>query len=161
MTNRFFLDTEFIEDGHTIELVSIAIVGEDGTEFYAENADVDLTRANPWVRKNVIPHLMGKTFPCFFPHREIGPMLIEWIAASETNLPEFWTYFGSYDWVAVAQLFGTMIDLPDYWPMFVMDIEQLRVMKGSPTLPARGSIEHNALNDAKWTREAYNFLVAL
>ena len=27
---KFFYDTEFIEDGHTIDLVSIGIVREDG-----------------------------------------------------------------------------------------------------------------------------------
>ena len=32
---RYFIDTEFMEDGHTIELISIGICCEDGREFYA------------------------------------------------------------------------------------------------------------------------------
>ncbi|MBA3574969.1 MAG: 3'-5' exoribonuclease, partial [Pseudonocardiales bacterium] len=32
---RFFYDCEFIEDGLTIDLVSIGVVDEDGREFYA------------------------------------------------------------------------------------------------------------------------------
>ena len=32
---RYFYDTEFIEDGTTIDLVSIGVVDETGREFYA------------------------------------------------------------------------------------------------------------------------------
>lgn len=34
---RYFFDTEFYEDGKTIDLVSIGIVAEDGRELYAVN----------------------------------------------------------------------------------------------------------------------------
>ena len=32
---KYFYDTEFIEDGSTIELISIGVVAEDGREYYA------------------------------------------------------------------------------------------------------------------------------
>ncbi len=54
---RFFYDCEFIEDGRTIDLVSIGVVGEDGREFYAVSTEFDPTRAGPWVRSNVLPKL--------------------------------------------------------------------------------------------------------
>lgn len=59
---RYFLDTEFIEDGRTIDLLSIGIVCEDGREFYAEvdQRDVDHEKADEWVRTNVISHLWHK-----------------------------------------------------------------------------------------------------
>ena len=38
---RFFYDCEFIEDGTTIELVSIGVVDEDGREFYAVSTEFD------------------------------------------------------------------------------------------------------------------------
>ena len=43
---KYFLDTEFIEDGKTIDLISIGIVSEDGRELYCENSDCDLSRAS-------------------------------------------------------------------------------------------------------------------
>ena len=43
---RYFYDTEFIEDGSTIELVSIGIVAEDGREFYAVSTEFDASNAN-------------------------------------------------------------------------------------------------------------------
>ena len=45
---RYFYDTEFIEDGSTIELVSIGIVAEDGREFYAVSTEFDASNANEW-----------------------------------------------------------------------------------------------------------------
>ena len=37
-------DTEFLDDGNTIELISIGIVCEDGREYYAVNADCNFGR---------------------------------------------------------------------------------------------------------------------
>ena len=153
---RLFLDTEFIEDGHTIELLSIAVVSEDGQEFYAENLDADLTRANEWVKANVIPHLDLDRHGIHL--HEIGEALRYWVGATETHLPEFWAYYGDYDWVVTCQLFGRMIDLPPHWPMFCMDVKQLCVSLGDPPLPPQSTTEHHALADARWTLEAYRFL---
>ncbi len=47
---RYFYDCEFIEDGRTIDLVSIGVVAEDGREFYAVSTEFDPARAVPWVR---------------------------------------------------------------------------------------------------------------
>jgi hypothetical protein len=58
--SRFFLDTEFIEDGQTIELISIGVVSDDGHELYLCNSDCDLSRSGDWVRAHVLPHLPEK-----------------------------------------------------------------------------------------------------
>lgn len=56
---RHFYDTEFLEDGRTIELISIGIVCEDGREYYAVNADMPLERIRDhrWLMDNVLPSL--------------------------------------------------------------------------------------------------------
>ena len=38
---RYFYDCEFIEDGRTIDLVSIGVVAEDGREYYAVSTEFD------------------------------------------------------------------------------------------------------------------------
>ena len=48
---RYFYDTEFIEDGTTIDLVSIGVVDEHGREFYAVSTEFDPGKAGPWVRE--------------------------------------------------------------------------------------------------------------
>ncbi len=54
---RYWLDCEFIDDGHTIDLVSIGIVAEDGRELYLQSTEFDINKASQWVRENVIMHL--------------------------------------------------------------------------------------------------------
>ena len=60
MTIRYFLDTEFIEYGSTIELISIGIVSSDLREYYAINWECDFTKANDWVQENVLTQLPAK-----------------------------------------------------------------------------------------------------
>ena len=149
---KIWFDTEFIEDGKTIELLSIGMVREDGAKYYAEFAEADKSNADQWVKENVLVHLTGKT-----KSREVIRQEIVKFAGEK---PEFWAYYADYDWVAMCQLFGRMIDLPDGWPMYCRDIKQLCDELGSPHLPEQKSSEHNALADALWNREAMKFLEA-
>lgn len=149
---KFWFDTEFMEDGKTIELISIGIAANDGRSYYAECEEADLSRANDWVRANVLPHLSGyKT-----PRRQIADEIIRFVGEK----PEFWAYYSAYDWVALCQLYGKMIDLPKGWPMYCRDIKQLCDSMGNPKLPDIRGQEHNALADARWNKEAYDFLTA-
>jgi hypothetical protein len=150
---RYFFDTEFIEDGKTIDLISIGIVADDGREFYAENADCDLGRASDWVRENVINHLVGGT--ARVRRSNLRDHVLDFIG---TESPQIWAYYADYDWVALCQLFGTMMDLPKGWPMYCRDVKQLCDERGNPKLPDQTSTEHHALADARWTKEAWEFL---
>lgn len=38
--------------------------------------------------------------------------------------PEFYAYYADYDWVAFCWLFGRMIDLPNGFPMYCIDLKQ-------------------------------------
>lgn len=56
---RIFYDTEFIDDGRTIDLISIGLVADNGTEYYAVSNEFDLKKlaASDWLMKNVWPSL--------------------------------------------------------------------------------------------------------
>jgi hypothetical protein len=139
---RIFFDCEFIEDGSTIDLISIGMVREDGLTLYLENADCDLSRASDWVRENVVPHLDG--------FRTSLPAIRESVTAFAGANPEFWTYFGAYDWVALCQLYGRMIDLPTGWPYLAYDLRQWLDMRGHRDVRQPDDAPHNALQDALW-----------
>lgn len=149
---RIWFDTEFIEDGRTIDLVSIGLVREDGETYYAEAKEADLSRADDWVRANVLAHLTGEVKP--------RAVIAEEIKAFVGEAPEFWAYYADYDWVALCQLYGRMIDLPKGWPMFCRDIQQERARLGIEKLPEQVGVEHNALADALWNKEAWEFVTA-
>lgn len=156
---KYFFDTEFIEDGRTIDLLSIGIVCEDGRAYYATSCEADKSKASPWVKENVLPHLntvSGRgTYSLNVDRQTIRNEVLLFIANEK---PEFWAYYADYDWVALCQLFGTMMDLPKGWPMYCRDIKQLCDDLGNPTLPKQGKGEHNALADAEWAMTAYYHL---
>ena len=150
---RIFFDTEFIEDGSTIDLVSIGMIREDGSKaFYRESSEVDLSKADQWVKEKVLPNLLNMPVPL----KSIAKDIIEFVGEA----PEFWAYYADYDWVVLCQLYGRMIDLPEGWPMYCRDIKQLCDELGNPKL-APGDDKHNALTDAVWTKEQYKFLRGL
>lgn len=153
---RYWFDTEFIEDGKTIDLISIGIVAEDGREFYVENLDCDFNRACPWVKEHVFPHLQKDYHPNV--HMSRDKIKLEILEFVGNDIPEFWGYFAAYDWVVLCQIFGRMIDLPKNWPMFCRDIVQFQQFIGCPRLPVHTGTLHNALDDARWTRDSYLFL---
>lgn len=178
MNKKYFLDTEFIEDGKTIDLVSIALVCEDGREFYAESSEADLSKASDWVHENVIANLWHKqkdksNFNAWIRDGGVGGLLtrteiatqikrfVNPVGLPEIPKPSFWGYYADYDWVVFCQLFGTMMQLPKGMPIFCNDIKQLCDSCGNPTLPVQSKDEHNSLADSKWNKEAYYFLQSI
>lgn len=96
------------------------------------------------------------------------------------NQPEFYAYYADYDWVLFCSLFGRMIDLPKGFPMYCRDLKQmlddcymhqetkhpnetrleswLRYAKSHPEYPVNKQ-EHNAVADAKFNKDLYDFIV--
>lgn len=157
---RVYFDTEFIENGRTIDLLSIGLVREDGETYYAETTTAwclknwGPNQHNPvdaWLVENVIPHLEGKKAT---ERREMAREILEFVGRE----PEFWAYYADYDWVALCQLYGRMIDLPEGWPMYCRDFKQVvdAFPSGSRRLavqdPDVDGPEHNALSDARWLK---------
>lgn len=154
---RWFMDTEFDENGTTIKLISIALVSEEGEELSFCMNDGDGWRSedcNEWVKANVLPKLDP---PSIRVTRKIARSRIKATLLRDGDTPEIWAYFGDYDWVAFCQLLGTMMDLPKGMPMFCMDLKQEMVRRGitKEMLPPQPVNAHDALADARWCREAW------
>lgn len=147
---RIFFDSEFIDDGKTIDLISIGVVREDNQEYYAISSEFDESKASQWVKDNVLaklePQIIRRS------RKEIAVDILNFVGPH----PEFWGFFADYDWVVLCQLYGTMMQLPRDWPMFCMDIKQVSVMMGDIRFPKLDdSVAHNALADARWTRDFF------
>jgi len=167
---RYFIDTEFIEDGSTIDLISIGIVAEDHRELYAERITCKFGRAEDWVRENVFPHLeckpqidnRGIIVPTVFNGTGGNTQFVRALVSGfigDDEEPEFWGYFPSYDWVAFCQLWGKMIDLPRRFPKRINDICQLDGMGDHVIFPEQQTTKHNAIEDARWVRDVFNWYV--
>lgn len=176
---RYWYDTEFIENGSTIDLISIGMVAEDGREYYAQKINCDFRAASDWVVRNVLLHLQGfdlKEFKpvgsrpghdiyhenwmdtCWRDCLQLRSELQEFCSMEKYGKPEFWGYYSAYDHVALCQIFGTMMQFPKGWPMYTRDIKQWCDMLGNPKLPEQGKDEHHALADARWNRQAWEYL---
>lgn len=159
----YFIDTEFSERGpeYPLLLISLALVAEDGREFYAIHSEVSPDDCNDWVRANVLPHLDlndGWDRRCALD--EMATQVELFCDPERYGKPKFVGYYSDYDWVVFAQIFGTMMDLPKGFPMYCLDIKQWCDQLGNPTLPKQTTTEHNALHDARWNKQAWEFLSA-
>ncbi len=145
---KYWFDFEFEEDGVTIEPISVGFISDSSRTYYAEFAEYDRENAPPWLAENVIPKLTG----VIKPKDEIAADLIRYLA----DFPEIWGWFGSYDWVALCQLYGRMIDLPKNWPKF--QLETMNYVKSQKQIISRTTPEHHALMDAMWQKEMWESL---
>jgi hypothetical protein len=165
---KYFLDTEFIEKPGSIQLISIGIVSENGRTFYAENTSFDEREADDWVKKNVLDKL--KWWPHRAPFKRTSNIMKfevyghqTWIKESlleffkDDKQCEFWAYFADYDWVIFCWIFGRMIDLPENFSMYCRDLGQSLDEMGKMKLPEPDN-EHNALADALWNKQLYEYL---
>jgi hypothetical protein len=166
-------DTEFLEDGKTIDLISIGMVREDGAEYYAVSRDASKRRLrrrirkHDWLMANVVPSLPKAhgDYNLYMPRRWLfnysDPVVKpRHVIAREVRGfilgvpdPQLWAWYGAYDHVALCQLWGRMIDLPKGVPMWTNDLKQECERLGNPALPSLpGVAEHNALSDAREVR---------
>ncbi len=158
---RYFLDLEFGETGDkpgspTIDLISIAIVCEDGREYYAESSEYDKRNFNNWVKDNVLPRLGSIKAK----DRDVISLDIIRFIGSDAA-PEFWGYYCAYDWVTLCWLYGCMVDLPTNFPMVCMDLQQWWIQLGRPDIkPPQPDNQHLALADARWNAQFWKVLEA-
>lgn len=187
---RIYYDTEFLEDGSTIELISIGMVREDGAEYYAVASDApwDRIKGNDWLVRNVVPHLpiegrkslesylaVGRnTYPKPLlsylgpdlkdsrvkPRQVIANEVRDFILAAPA--PQLWAWYAATDFVALYQLFGRLVDVPEGFPMRANDLKQECERLGNPDLPPMPGVrEHDALSDAREVRFRHEWLTNL
>lgn len=173
-----FYDAEFHEDGTHIDPLSIGMCCEVNGELrklylvqHLHPCELrDQVEAHPFLRANVLQEVdramaAGETVS----DMEMRDQVLQFVRrAANDSAPDLaatrddvqlWGYYSAYDHVLLAQLFGTMMDLPEPIPMFTMDIRQemARLGVNRDQLPnCEGA--HNALVDAEWNMEALRYL---
>ena len=103
---RYFYDCEFIEDGRTIDLVSIGVAAEDGREFYAISSGI-----RPGPGGSVGAPQRAAEAPVDGIERMAQPERIRddlyaFLVPRPTVVPELWAWVAAYDHVALCQLWG-------------------------------------------------------
>lgn len=157
---RYFYDCEFIEDGVTIDLVSIGVVDETGREFYAVSSEFDPTKAIAWVRRNVLAKLPPPADPAWRSREQIRADLLAFLTAPGAEI-ELWAWYAAYDHVVLGQLWGAMPALPRAIPRFTNELRQRWDDLGRPPLPPAPPDQHDALADARHNLARWRVLQAV
>lgn len=133
---KYVIDTEFIDTPAYSELISLAILREDGTGLYYE-FEHPSGALTPWLLQNVVPHLSGTHTQKIVAAQQIQAFI-------GGDLPEFWCYYGAYDWYWFCRLFGGFMEMPKHWPMRYQEF--LDIQNGVPDVSGAA---HNAMNDCR------------
>lgn len=165
---KLFLDTEFTELRQQAQLLSLALVSEDGPWFYAAFSDVDLNNLSDWHQEHVVPYLQlsPQQIAALPPQgtsiqgsrEDIVPQLTIWL--QQWTQIEIWADVPAYDWVLFCELFGGALHIPKSIHYMVRDLATLFILKEHDPdtdrfqfaygqgVPSQGLIRHNALGDA-------------
>lgn len=153
------------------------IHGDQRNRWSEKNFHLWLGKSNAEIAEEIIEFIYGPSDNLF------GLTALQEAQKYEINdkskNPEFYGYYADYDWVLFCSLFGRMIDLPKGFPMYCRDLKQmideayvyqenkypgegrleswLRIVKNHPEYPIQKD-EHNALSDALWNKELYDFI---
>ena len=117
---RIFLDTEFTGLHAKTTLISIGLVADNGSKFYAELTDYDESQIDDWLRDNVISGLRLGATPITY--KSICGLICETVGDtsrvcfdlcmwfSQFDKVEIWSDCLAYDWV----LFNNIIGRPSF-----------------------------------------------
>ncbi len=137
---KYVVDTEFIDTPEHSELISLAIVREDNVSIYFE-FEYPPEAITPWLAENVVPHLDGhKPLSTF---AEAANTIDHFMHLDPK--PEFWAYYGAYDWYWLCRVFGGFMKLPKQWGIVAFN-DFAHMQRGVPDVAGAG---HNAMNDAR------------
>jgi hypothetical protein len=164
---KVFYDCEFLEDGVTIELISIGIVKDNGETYYAINQEAPWPRivASDWLVKNVVKHLPvvassagwapDITHRDYRPRAAIAEEVYRFLVGDDDSIPhlELNAYYAAYDHVCLMQLWGPMINAPEGIPWYTRDLmveaDRLEISTRNDAWPKQNpDLEHHALHDA-------------
>jgi hypothetical protein len=99
---RLFVDTEFT-DFIDCDLISIALVADDGREFYGERSDYDHASCSEFVRAAVLPQL-GRFPGCVFEREVLRSALASWLGQFANESERLLCFDNGGDWELLCDL---------------------------------------------------------
>lgn len=175
---RVYHDWEFLEKNNSVYPISVGMVREDGKSLYYEFAEAPWTEVlkHDWLKTYVVPLLTCANDGSLV--KMEGTLTFKSTLVIRSKVQEFlsrahfdgggklelWGWYSGYDHVCLGQLFGAMINLPSFIPMWTNDIRQEVHRLGNLRIPdfrEPGELVHHALDDAKAEMRMHNWLIEL
>ncbi len=157
---KVYFDAEFTGLHRNSTLISIGMVTENNSTFYAEFIDYDSSQITPWIQENVINNLMLKFAPSGYVHRitnknskfsngqlediiirdessVIYRSLIYWLEheckISNCEQIQFISDCYAYDWMLLVDLLSVdknALSMPDFINYIPLDLSTMLYMNG-------------------------------
>lgn len=165
--NIVFYDGEFTSlDPYAGELLSVGMVKPNGEEIYLEIEPKGVL--SDWDKEHVVPYLEGN----YISRTEAKARITEFLGQSQ---PHMVCFVPQYDMIFLHKLFGSgdsnQDNLPYHWMpvdfasiLFALGVHPRKYSDDNPELFSRLGIDpkayrqHNALDDAKMLKRAYESL---
>ena len=146
---RIFIDTEFTNLSD-IGLISIALVSDEGDEFYRVVNDFDREECGDFTKQYVLPQLMDEP-GAMMPRAQLRGELRAWLEQFKDRRPCL-----CYDDFADFALYRELVeaDVPP-WLMSENIWQKIDAERRQQFWSESGLQEHHALNDAKANRVSY------
>lgn len=150
---KVYYDAEFTGLHKGTTLISIGMVSESGSRFYAEFDDYDKTQVDAWLKENVIDHLVMKDAEVIVSQHggndspnynelmqgntdKVRKELMKWLK-NESDVAgkqiRFYTDCYAYDWMLLNDLicdFGVALNTPDYINYIPIDLSTMLLVMG-------------------------------
>jgi hypothetical protein len=107
---RVFVDTEFT-DFIDCDLISIALVADDGREFYGERSDFDISTCSQFVYAAVLPQL-GLHPGCVFTREDMRVSLLKWLDGFAAESDRVLCFDNGGDWELLCD---ALDEVPSGW----------------------------------------------
>ena len=180
---KIFLDAEFTGLHKLTTLISVALVCEDGNEYYAELTDYDENQISPFLQKEVIGKLFIKDFDLYTDYNPealtvqvkgnidlVKQTLTDWLHKYKDEGVEIWVESPTYVWTLFIDIFGGVGYVPKQIHRIPYDLFTAYKLFGfDPTAEKSTFLENysdlitfgknNALNDARINVEVFKKLL--
>lgn len=167
MIKRLFYDFQFEENFSNntinIQVISLGIVDKRKNKLYLINSDYNWNNCtNKWLINNVKNKLQNPISQKI-KFKEFKKYILDFVNYKEGEEIELYGYYSDYDHVCLASCFGKMIDFPQFFPMFTIDLKQEMKQKNITeeivnTLIENNNNQHNALSDAQFNYQLFNLI---
>ncbi len=141
--------------GEHTELISLGITTLNDINYYAVSNEFSEEGMDPWLQDNVLLKLPPKHT---WKNRDtIKQEVSEYLIQTKTSgkVALFVGWFCSYDWYLFCSLMGGMLSLPVSVSQCPLDIRQMCIMNNIKVHLEKPKNAHDALVDAKWTKNLY------
>lgn len=179
---KIYYDAEFTGLHRNTSLISIGLVSDTGSYFYAEFTDYDEKQVNDWIRENVIDNLLYNNESNFVKRVNVKQSihindkvsynvrikggtdiikseLLDWLK-NESEVSEkqiqIYTDCYAYDWVLLNELIcenGDALNIPEFINYIPIDLSTLLFISGiDPDITRENFVSEKYLNDLKTTK---------